>query len=700
MAKQAKTPASVITQIVIKAPQRKVFDVGEWRNALISADSGRVKRLYDMFDDLLIDGYLSDAFSKRKAAVTNSELTFQDEKGEINTEIMSIIDTIEFETLLNLIVDVIGWGRTGIEFDFSNGFKAHEIPKKHINLVNKTILLRDSDELGIPYEDDDHLLILGEHHRYGLFMKTAPYVIWKRGGFGDWAQWLEIFGMPQRVGKYSTGDEGTRKILEQALSQAGSAPYVIIPRESEVETVNNTGSGSSSASYGDFRKACNEELLITVLGQTLTTIQGDKGARSLGEVHKQVEESKNRSDMRYVQRVLNQYVLPLMEKYGFPVKGGRFIFPEAAEALTVTELVTLSKILPIPQSYLYDKFSIPSPKDGELVAGGSTEPDDPEDPEKTDTGKEQDPADTGKKEDPQKPKKKLSDFFADAPTKERGLKRFMQRLTGAISGNRKLADVSYTIDLAKLLQDALREVYDNAGKETEQPIVSKPLFRITNDALQQGITSSFDDPEFGKSNPEFINEFRKNTAVFSAFKNHQQTKEIVALLFDEKGDLRSFSKFKKLALQVSKDYNVKWLQTEYNTAVRSARHAMNYRKWLETEDLYPNLEYMETTASHPRAEHLSYVGTILPIRHKWWDNHMPPSDWNCACSVKPTDKDVTPVPGEEDVDPIFHNNPGKTAEFVKIKETPYYKNTEKKVRETINIIAEDLLKEYLDEMED
>lgn len=697
MTKQTKTPASVITQIVIKAPQRKVFDVGEWRNALISADSGRVKRLYDMFDDLLIDGYLSDAFSKRKSAVTNSELTFQNEKGEINTEIMNMIDTIEFETLLNLIVDVIGWGRTGIEFDFSNGFKAHEIPKKHINLVNKSILLQDSDESGIPYEKDDHLLILGDHRKYGLFMKTAPYVIWKRGGFGDWAQWLEIFGMPQRVGKYSTGDEGTRKILEKALSQAGSAPYVIIPKDSEVETVNNTGSGSSSASYGDFRKACNEELLITVLGQTLTTIQGDKGARSLGEVHKQVEESKNRSDMRYVQRVLNQYVLPLMEKYGFPVKGGRFIFPEAAEALTVTELVSLSKILPIPQSYLYDKFSIPSPKDGDLVAGGSTET---EDPEKTEKEKEPDTADVEKNKEPQKKKKKLSDFFADAPTKERGLKRFIQRLTGAISGNRALSDGKYTIDLTKLLQQALDEVYDNAKREAEQPTVSKPLFRITNDALQQGLNKTFDDPEFGKSNPDFIKEFRKNTAVFSAFKNHQQTKEIVDLLFDEKGDLRSFSKFKKLALKVSKDYNERWLQTEYNTAVRSARNAVNYRKYLETEDLYPNLEYIETTASHPRAEHLSYVGTILPIRHKWWDDHMPPSDWNCACAVRPTDKDVTAVPGEEEVDPIFRNNPGKTAEFVKVNKTPYYKNTEKKTRETINVIAEDLLKEYLDELED
>ncbi len=670
MAKQTnKQRQTVISQIVIKAPRRKTFDVGEWRRALISADAGRVKALYDLFEDLLIDGYLSDAFSKRKEAITNAELTFQNAKGEDVPEITTLMDTIAFENLLKLIMDVEGWGRTGVEFDFSDGLEVHEIPKKHINLVNKTILINDNDEGGIPYEGDDFLLILGEKRRYGLFMKTAPFVIWKRGGFGDWAQWLEIFGMPQRVGKYSMYDTGTRQILEQALANAGSAPYIVIPRETDVETVNNTGSGSSGTSYGEFRKACNEEILITVLGQTLTTIQGDKGARSLGEVHKEVEESKNRADMRFVQRVLNQHVLPRLERRGFPVKGGRFVFPEAAEQLSVNELSTLSKILPIPRSYLYDKYSIPVPKDNEPVAGDKQPG---QEDEGTSTGESRkEDEDEGKKTPTAEPKtkKRLRDFFALAPTKERG---WLTRLTGSITGRLTLAD-KYYIDLRKLLQEALDEVYGNETAGREQPIVSKPLFSISNDALQQGLDTVFSDPEFGKKNQEFINEFRHNAAVFAAFKNHRQTGEIVALLHDEDGNLRSFRELKKLAQRVSRNYNENWLQTEYNTAVRAARNAVNFREWLETEHLYPNLEYVESTAAHPRASHLSYVGTVLPIRHPWWDKHMPPSAWNCACSVRPTDKDVTPVPGEEFVPPVFQNNPGKTAEFVKLKEHPYIK---------------------------
>lgn len=64
----------VIHQIVVKAPQRKIYDVGNWRTALSSADNGRTKQLYDLLDDIMIDGVLSDAVQKRIDAVTNLSL--------------------------------------------------------------------------------------------------------------------------------------------------------------------------------------------------------------------------------------------------------------------------------------------------------------------------------------------------------------------------------------------------------------------------------------------------------------------------------------------------------------------------------------------------------------------------------------------------------------------------------------------------
>lgn len=149
----------------------------------------------------------------------------------------------------------------------------------------------------------------------------------------------------------------------------------------------------------------------------------------------------------------------------------------------------------------------------------------------------------------------------------------------------------------------------------------------------------------------------------------------MSLLLDEEGNLRSFPEFRKAVKKVNIQWNDEWLRTEYNTAVRSARSAANYRDALRTKEMYPNLEYLKSTSSEKREEHLEWVGTVLPIDHPWWDSHLPPVEWNCKCSFRPTDKPATDVPASSGVEipPVFRNNPGKTGEFVKLSEHPYLK---------------------------
>jgi hypothetical protein len=678
---KAKTP--IITQLVVSAPNRRSSDVGLWRNALRSADVGRVRVLYDLFEDLYLDGILYDAVDKRISAVTNAELTFQDVHGEQVDEIAELIDTSGFEELITTIMKTRFWGRAGMEFDFSDGFCVHEIPCKHIDLDRRVILRNETDlDGGIPYEKDDHLLILGKPRNFGLFIRTAPLVIYKRGAYGDYSQWLELFGMPQRIGKYSAHDPESRRILENALKNGGAAPYLVIPKETDVETI-QTGGGGSGSAYNDFRIACNEEVLITVLGQTLTTIQGEKGARSLGEVHKQVEEGKNKADMRFVQHILNTRVLPLLEARGFPVAGGKFIFPKEAEPLSVSDVVQLSGIIDIPVKFLHDKYSIPMPKKGDKIAGHREDIEDAEIVDDDDKGSTSadptPPADNGHGKKTKKSLrdfdlfKQFRDFFVQAPAKG-AVQNFATNLIDNITGKLTLADgdVTVSININELFNKALKALY---GDAVQHPAVEKHLFEITNRPLQEGISKVFSAPglAFGQKNQAFIDEFKYNASVFAAFKNHQQTKEIINLLHDSDGNLRSFSKFKKLAQEVSQDYNKNWLRTEYNTAIRAARSAVNWKQMHMSKHLYPNLEYIQSRSREKRALHLDWVGTILPMDDLWWNTHMPPSDWNCQCSVKQTDKPTTGILSGGTGNPIFANNPGKTASFVNLKEHPYIK---------------------------
>lgn len=685
-----KTPDPVVLQhVVVKPPIRKVYDAGDWRKSMVSADSGRVSQLYDLLDDIMLDGILSDAVDKRIQAVTNSDLIFVDRKGKEVTEIQDkIIDSEDFENLVINIMRSRMYGRSGSELDFSTGeLVVHRIPEKHIYLEGKCILLDTSDDKGISYVDDPQLLILGTPRNYGLVYRAAQYAIYKRGGFGDWAaQWIELFGMPQRIGKYNSADPHSRKLLEEAMREAGSAQYLVIPKEADVE-IRDSNSGNG-ISYNQFRQACNEEILVTILGQTLTTISGDKGARSLGEVHKAVSEDKYKSDIRYVRRILNKRLQPLLELRGFGVKGGRFVFPSDVEPLSVSDVISLSKIISIPASYVHDKYGIPVPQGDEEIAGERTtreeQPaDDPEEneekidkvdktPDKGEGGEDpEDKNDPGEEEkEPKKGKKKgfvrkLADrFFGVAPTQGAGLS--LMRSMSSTRGMITLSD-EYSIDLSKLLEEALKEVYNEPSKP-----ISPAVFEINNKALQEGIDKVFEEFEFGKKNQAFVDEFKRNTSVWAAFKSHSQTQAMIDALYDEDGNIISFWAWRKKVKPIIGKYNEEWLRTEYNTAVRAARAAVNYRQALETKDLYPNLEYLESTAHEKRLDHLGYVGTILPIDHPWWDDHLPPSEWNCQCSVRPTDKPETVVPLDDGtIRPTFRNNPGKTAQPIKLAEHPY-----------------------------
>lgn len=642
----------IVQDLIIKAPTRRPWDVNDWRQAMRSADRGRMGGLYDLYEDMLVDTVLADAIDKRTGAVVNADITFVDKDGNEVEAIKELIDTEEFEQLQNLIMQGRLKGRSGVEFGWSeSGLVVSEIPPKHIDVEHHEILLDPSDERGVSYVGDPYLMILGKPRHYGIILRAIPYAIYKRGGFGDWAQWIELFGMPQRVGKYNTYDPESKRQLEAAMERAGSASWMVIPKEADVEM--RESSASNGISFKQFVDACNQEMLVGILGQTLTTISGERGARSLGTVHQEVEEAKNKSDMRYLQRILNRYLLPFLELQGLPVSGGRFAYPESTEPVTVQELSILNGMMDIPKRWLHERFGIPM--------------DDVEKPEEPELSKEEEKEEA---KDKQPSKKGLGDFFADAPRRAVGqIKDLWQSWTTSTPRTIRLEDGT-TIDLGSLLSQALKEVYGSSDT------LSPALFEANNRPMQQALSTAMDESSFGGSEPAFEYELRYNMSVWSAFKTHVEMQSLAELLVRPDGSLRSFGEFKKMAQKVIGKYNVQWLRTEYNTAVLKARSAVKYKEALKTKALYPNLEYLRSDSVDRRPEHLAFVGTILPIEHPWWDSHLPPLDWNCKCRVRPTDKAPTPLPAgtpkDEPKDGLAIN-PAKSGSVFDLHRHPYTK---------------------------
>lgn len=599
----------VVQQIVVQAPQRRVYDIGDWRSALRSADNGRPKYLYDLFEDILIDGVLADAINKRIEAVLNAEVVFMNARGQEEPAIAAMIDTTAWETLIREIMHRLFYGRAGVELFFNGGFHVEPIKPKYIDLDNCQILLNDTGDRSVPYDQDPNLLVVGRPGDYGLLLKAAPYAIWKRGGFGDYAQWIELFGMPQRIGKYNTFDPQSRELLKQALEEAGSAPYLVIPKEADIETKEvNRGSGSS---FNEFRQATNEEMLITILGQTLTTIQGERGARSLGEVHLQVEDSKHTSDLRFVQRTLNERLLPVLEACGLPVKGGRFVYPKAADPLSVDEIVKLSTIIDIPATFIHDKYSIPMPDKGEVIAGeksnmvlGSHL--------ETDTDVEE----KVRNADNRNIWHRLWDFFVKAPQ------------GGAIDG----------ITLMRMQDSDTLEKRLMGRVAASQPAFDTELFRFLSEDLLKAVQPEADSignadirVVYGVRDDALQTAMEINLFQFSAAKTLAELQELNRLFRESS----NFADFEREARKICTAFNRDWQRTEYDTALLTAEAASTYRRLMGKTKLFPYWEYRTVGDDRVRPSHRQLEGVVLPYNDARWKKIFPPNDWRCRCRVVP-----------------------------------------------------------------
>lgn len=200
-------------------------------------------------------------------------------------------------------------------------------------------------------------------------------------------------------------------------------------------------------------------------------------------------------------------------------------------------------------------------------------------------------------------------------------------------------------EASKIFRDAIDEGYANAAEE------NAPL---PEEAFREAILHSAD--------------------VFSAFRTHRMQKDIAAQLLDSKGQLKPFSKFVKDVSPYIEHRNRTWLQTEYDTAVIRAQNAAEWKMFEQEKDVYPNLEWIQSTSPDPGADHMIFWGTIRPVDDAFWNEHRPGDRWNCKCELRQTDKNATAVPesdGKSDAARGLETNPAKAEELFSQKH-PYY----------------------------
>jgi len=368
--------------------------------ALAAADAGDLVTQADMFDDMLErDAHLSAEMAKRHLAILGLDWDLvpprnasAPEKSNAEWAKEVLLDTPNFDDLLLSLMSAVGHGFCPVELAWNDlgGERLPEFSPRpqnwfRLDLARREYRLLDASAEGIPLNRFGWIMHQAANARTGYLgrlglMRTLSWPwLYKNYALGDFAEFLESYGLPIIVGKYPQGATVEEKdTLFSAVAALGHDARAIMPADMllEIEPAGGGGARPLHLTMGDWAE---KSMSKAILGATLTSgADGASSTNALGLVHNEVRKDIARADARQVAATLTRDLLyPLLALN----KGGtdglrrcpRFVFlTEEAE-----DLERLAKSLPplvglgvrVPVSWVNERAKIPLPGEGEAVLG-------------------------------------------------------------------------------------------------------------------------------------------------------------------------------------------------------------------------------------------------------------------------------------------------------------------------------------------
>lgn len=363
---------SIEPDIILQMPELFYFDMRAYVASMQSAeaiDFYSRTRLYDMYRSALLDLHLSGIIDKRLVGVSRIPIEFRRD-GKPDEAVNREIRAPWFRRFVKDVLWSKFWGFSLFQFyrDEDGFIGYYKVPWKHYDPVRRVILKRQSDTDGIPVDAFADMVCVCEDPRsLGMLSELVPMVLYKRGDMADWAQFCQIFGMPIREYTYDAGDEDARRrLLQDARSQGANAVY-IHPKESALNLIESANKSGTVDLYERFKDACNTEMSVRVLGNTLTTDAKTTGTQALGTVHQEEEDHIKADDRDFVLDVLNFTMRPVFESLGVSTEGGEFSYVETRTLNPSQQVDVIQKAmamgLPVADDYIYETLLIDRPED-------------------------------------------------------------------------------------------------------------------------------------------------------------------------------------------------------------------------------------------------------------------------------------------------------------------------------------------------
>lgn len=361
------------------------------------ADEGEVYRQMELFEEMEEkDPHLYAQLQTRKNAVTGLDweiVPFSDEPRD--KEIAAFV-TGQLHGIRNLedafldMLDAIGKGLSASEIIWK--YDGGEAAVERIDHLPPKLLRWDMDDILRIVTKDEPLGIVpppnkfifhyyraksGHPSRAGILRVCAWMYLFKNYDVKDWVSFIEVFGLPLRLGKYSPGaSEDEKNALWEALVKMGTDAAGMVPDGCTIDFVTSDGSkGAANGIYETLARYCDEQISKAILGQTLTADSGG-GSFAQSKTHNDVRHDLTVADCKALGATLRDDLIRPLVLFNFGADAAVRLPLLVFDCAESDDLQALSGILntlvgfgtPVPLSYIYQKFSIPEPQNGEAVA--------------------------------------------------------------------------------------------------------------------------------------------------------------------------------------------------------------------------------------------------------------------------------------------------------------------------------------------
>lgn len=366
---------------------------------LQSAEQGDLTAQHELFADMEEkDGHLFSVMDQRRSAVKRLDwdIVPPDDASAAEKQACEFVEEVlrameDFDDVLFDMTDAIGHGFAALEMTWGrvNGLqmpvKLEHRPQGWFKLALDPEISRNELRLRDNSADGEALWpfgwIMHQHRarsgyvsRSGLYRVMAWPFLFKNYAVRDLAEFLEIYGLPLRLGTYNpSATKEDKATLLRAVVSIGHDAAAIIPQGMMIDF--KEAAKGDNKSFDAMISLMERIQSKVALGGTLTSGEGQHGTQALGKVHQNIAQNLKDSDAKQIATTLNRQlvypILALNKGLADPRRCPRLVF----DTQEPEDLALMSEAVPklvgvgmrIPVSWAHGKLKIPQAQDGEKV---------------------------------------------------------------------------------------------------------------------------------------------------------------------------------------------------------------------------------------------------------------------------------------------------------------------------------------------